>query len=63
MELQIEVPDQELGPIASHEMWGEVYDRIAALAQQHRSTLVFKDVWPPTTAASHARCVWRPKRG
>jgi len=41
MELQIEVPDQELGPIASHEMWGEVYDRIAALAQQHRSTLVF----------------------
>ena len=41
MELQIEVPDQELGPIASHEMWGEVYDRIVALAQQHRSTLVF----------------------
>ena len=23
MELQIEVPDQELGPIATHEMWGE----------------------------------------
>jgi ATP-dependent helicase Lhr and Lhr-like helicase len=41
MELQIEVPDQELGPIASHEMWGEVYDRIVVLAQQHRSTLVF----------------------
>ncbi len=41
MELQIEVPDQELGPIASHEMWGEVYDRIMALVQQHRSTLVF----------------------
>ena len=38
MELQIEVPDQELGPIATHEMWGEVYDRIVALAQQHRST-------------------------
>jgi ATP-dependent helicase Lhr and Lhr-like helicase len=41
MELRIEVPDQELGPIASHEMWGEVYDRIVVLAQQHRSTLVF----------------------
>ena len=41
MELQIEVPDQELGPIASHEMWGAVYDRIVALVQQHRSTLVF----------------------
>ncbi len=41
MELQIELPDQELGPIASHEMWAEVYDRIAALTQQHHSTLVF----------------------
>ncbi|MGH8069725.1 MAG: DEAD/DEAH box helicase [Candidatus Entotheonellia bacterium] len=41
MELHIELPDQELGPIATHEMWGEVYDRIAALTQQHRSTLVF----------------------
>src|SRR5919197_2403140 len=35
MELRIEVPDQELGPIASHEMWGEVYDRLVVLAQQH----------------------------
>jgi ATP-dependent helicase Lhr and Lhr-like helicase len=41
MELQIELPDQELGPIASHEMWAEVYDRIVALTQQHHSTLVF----------------------
>ncbi len=41
MDLRIEVPDQELGPIASHEMWGEIYDRLAALTQQHRSTLVF----------------------
>ena len=31
----------ELGPIATNEMWGEIYDRIAALALQHRSTLVF----------------------
>jgi ATP-dependent helicase Lhr and Lhr-like helicase len=41
MELQIELPDQELGPIATHEMWGEIYDRIVAHIQQHRSTLVF----------------------
>jgi ATP-dependent Lhr-like helicase len=41
MELLIELPDQELGPIASHEMWAEVYDRIVALTQQHHSTLVF----------------------
>src|SRR5579864_6711576 len=41
IDLAIEVPGQELGPIASNELWDEVYDRIAALAQQHKSTLVF----------------------
>src|SRR5215469_11981234 len=41
MDLAIEVPDQELGPIASNELWDEIYDRISELAQQHRSTLVF----------------------
>ncbi len=41
MDLAVEVPASELGPIASNEMWGEVYDRLAELAMQHRSTLVF----------------------
>src|SRR5215471_5755995 len=41
MDLAIEVPGQELGPIASNELWDEVYDRICELAQQHKSTLVF----------------------
>ena len=41
IDLAIEVPGQELGPVASNELWDEVYDRIAALAQQHKSTLVF----------------------
>lgn len=41
MELRVEVPPSELGPVASHELWGEIYDRLAALAGQHRSTLVF----------------------
>jgi ATP-dependent Lhr-like helicase len=41
LDLQIEVPASELGPVATHELWGEVADRIAALVQQHRSTLVF----------------------
>ncbi|HEY6968340.1 MAG TPA: DEAD/DEAH box helicase [Candidatus Angelobacter sp.] len=41
MDLAIEVPGQELGPVASNELWDEVYDRISQLAQQHRSTLVF----------------------
>ena len=41
MDLGIEVPGQELGPVASNELWDEIYDRIAQLVQQHRSTLIF----------------------
>jgi ATP-dependent Lhr-like helicase len=41
LDLAVEVPGSELGPVASNEMWGEIYDRIAALAGQHRSTLIF----------------------
>jgi ATP-dependent Lhr-like helicase len=41
LDLAIEVPGSELGPVASNEMWGEIYDRVAALATQHRSTLIF----------------------
>ena len=31
MELAVEVPSDELGPVASGEMWAEIYDRVAAL--------------------------------
>src|SRR6266481_4691116 len=41
LDLAVEVPGSELGPVASNEMWGEIYDRLAALATQHRSTLIF----------------------
>src|SRR5579862_7526388 len=41
LDLAVEVPASELGPVASNEMWGEIYRRIAELAGQHRSTLVF----------------------
>src|SRR5271163_2888974 len=41
LDLAVEVPGSELGPVASNEMWGEIYDRIAALAREHRSTLIF----------------------
>src|SRR6266571_4364653 len=40
-DIAVEVPGSELGPVATNEMWAEIYDRIAALATQHRSTLVF----------------------
>jgi ATP-dependent Lhr-like helicase len=41
IDLAIEVPASELSAVASNEMWGEIYDRIASLATQHRSTLIF----------------------
>ena len=41
MDLAVEVPPSELGPVASNEMWGEIYDRLAELARQHSSTLIF----------------------
>ena len=41
VDLAVEVPRSELGPVASHEMWDEIYDRLAELVRQHRSTLVF----------------------
>jgi ATP-dependent Lhr-like helicase len=40
-DIAVEVPSSELGPIASNEMWDEIYRRIADLVQQHRSTLIF----------------------
>ena len=41
LDLSIDVPDQELGPITSHALWAEVYDRITEQIQAHRTTLVF----------------------
>jgi ATP-dependent Lhr-like helicase len=41
MEVAVEVPRDELGPVASNEMWGEIYDRVADLIRENRTTLVF----------------------
>jgi ATP-dependent Lhr-like helicase len=41
MTLAVEVPSDELGSVASGEMWAEIYDRVAALVLAHRTTLVF----------------------
>ena len=41
MELSVEVPSDELGPVASKEMWGEIYDRVAGEIRNHKTTLVF----------------------
>src|SRR6267143_875486 len=41
LDLAVEVPPMPLGPVASNEMWDAIYDRLVALVEQHRSTLVF----------------------
>ena len=41
LDLAVEVPQDELGVVATNEMWGEIYDRIADLVRAHRTTIVF----------------------
>src|ERR1700712_4576289 len=41
LDLAIEVPSAELGPVTTNGMWSEIFDKLAAHAQSHRSTLVF----------------------
>src|SRR5262249_43787092 len=53
MDLAVEVPASELGPVASNEMWSELYDRVTALALQHRSTLIFVNTRRLAERVSH----------
>jgi ATP-dependent Lhr-like helicase len=41
LDLKVEILDDELGAVCTNEQWTEIYDRLAALARDHRSTLVF----------------------
>ncbi len=41
LDLAIEVPSDELSAVTSNAMWVEIFDKLAAHAQNHRSTLVF----------------------
>lgn len=41
MDLSIEVPDDELGPIIRQDIWAAVYDRLVRQIQAHRTTLIF----------------------
>ncbi len=41
LDLSIELPSSPLEAVMSGEVWEEVYDRLAALVEAHRTTLVF----------------------
>ncbi|HLW60318.1 MAG TPA: DEAD/DEAH box helicase [bacterium] len=54
LDLRIEVPDRELGPITTHELWEELYDRIAVHVGRHRATLVFVNTRRQVERVAHA---------
>jgi ATP-dependent Lhr-like helicase len=41
LDLAVEIPSSQLGPITTNDMWDEIYNRLVELVEQHRSTLVF----------------------
>ena len=53
LDLAVEIPGSQLGPIATNEMWEEIYDRLAELIGQHRSTLVFVNTRRLSERVSH----------
>jgi ATP-dependent Lhr-like helicase len=54
MDLSIEVPNDELGAVASSEMWDEIYDRLAKHISNHRTTLVFVNTRRMSERIAHA---------
>jgi len=41
IDLAIEMPESPLSTVCPHETWQEIYNRVAALIKEHRTTLVF----------------------
>lgn len=54
MSLAIEVTNDELGAIATSEMWEEIYDRIAGHIERERTTLVFVNTRRLSERVAHA---------
>jgi ATP-dependent Lhr-like helicase len=54
LDVAIEVTDDELGAVASNELFGRIYDRIVELVEKHRTTLVFVNTRRLVERVSHA---------
>jgi len=54
MDLAVEVPKDELSAVATSAIWADVYDRVADLVRQHRSTLVFVNTRRLAERVSHS---------
>jgi ATP-dependent Lhr-like helicase len=53
MDLQVEVPRDELGSVGTNSIWSDVYDRLAALVHEHKSTLIFVNTRRLVERVSH----------
>ena len=53
LDLDLQLPNLELGPIATHEVWGETLDTITDLAANHGITLVFVNTRRLVERVSH----------
>lgn len=53
MDLAVEVPKDELSAVVTNAIWADVYDRLAELVRQHRSTLVFVNTRRLAERVSH----------
>jgi len=54
LDLSIEIPDFTLGPMATHELWAAIYDRVVALTASHRTTIVFVNTRRLVERVAHA---------
>ena len=53
IDLAIQLPQRELGPIASHELWDEALESVAGLVRAHGTTLVFVNTRRMVERISH----------
>jgi ATP-dependent Lhr-like helicase len=54
MDLNVEITNDELGAVATSEMWDEIYDRVAAHILRERTTLVFVNTRRLSERVAHA---------
>ena len=53
VDLAIQLPQLEMGPIATHELWAETLDAITRLVGEHKTTLVFVNTRRLVERVSH----------
>ncbi|MDA1188679.1 MAG: DEAD/DEAH box helicase, partial [Chloroflexi bacterium] len=57
MDLALELPPDELGPIATHELWDRTLDRMAKLVEEHTTTIVFVNTRRLVERVSHQMAI------